>query len=75
MSDLRNVSVVVAAEPYTGRPGPRLRRRPVYGSGGSLRAQPQAAPLRVNPLGAVLLPVWVAWKPMLTEPPGGMVAL
>ena len=38
-------------------------------------AQLQAVPLSVNPLGAPLLPVWVAWKPMVVEPPGGMVPL
>ena len=35
----------------------------------------QAAPLRVNVLGAAVLPVWVAWNPMVTAAPGAMVAL
>ena len=37
--------------------------------------QLQVAPLRVNPLGAALLPLWLAWKPMVVEPPGAMAAL
>lgn len=38
-------------------------------------AQLQAVPLRANPVGAVLSPVWLAWKPMVVEPPDGMAAL
>jgi len=39
------------------------------------QALPQVLPLRVKPVGLPALPVWVAWKPMLTEPFGGMAAL
>jgi hypothetical protein len=35
----------------------------------------QAAPLRANELGLAVLPVCVAWKPMLTEAPGAMTVL
>ncbi len=35
----------------------------------------QAAPLRVNEAGLPVLPVWLAWKPMLTDPPGAMLPL
>ncbi|SBT49386.1 hypothetical protein GA0070611_4398 [Micromonospora auratinigra] len=28
-----------------------------------------------NPLGAAVLPVCVAWKPIVVDPPGGMVGL
>ena len=35
----------------------------------------QAAPLRVNEVGLAVLPVWVAWKPMLTDPPAAMAPL
>ena len=31
--------------------------------------------MRVNEAGRLVLPVWVAWKPMVVEPPGGMEAL
>lgn len=30
-------------------------------------AQLQAVPLSVNPLGVALLPVWVAWNPMVVD--------
>ena len=39
------------------------------------QAMEQDAPLRVNEAGLAVLPVWVAWKPMLTEPLAGMAAL
>ena len=35
----------------------------------------QVTPLRVNAVGLPLFPVWLAWKPMLTEPFAAMVAL
>ena len=35
----------------------------------------QALPLKVNAVGVPLLPVCVAWKPMVVEAPGAIVAL
>jgi hypothetical protein len=35
----------------------------------------QGFPLRVKVLGVAVLPVWVAWKPMVVEEPGANVAL
>jgi hypothetical protein len=35
----------------------------------------QAVPLSVNELGLPVSPVWVAWKPMPTDPFAGMLAL
>jgi hypothetical protein len=32
-------------------------------------------PLRLNDAGVPLLPVWLAWKPMLTDEPGAMLPL
>ena len=34
-----------------------------------------AAPVSVNAAGLAVLPVWVAWKPMLTDAPGAIVPL
>ncbi|GAB3838964.1 hypothetical protein GCM10029963_05640 [Micromonospora andamanensis] len=39
------------------------------------QATVQAAPLRVNEPGLAVLPVWVAWKPIVSDPLGGMLAL
>jgi len=39
------------------------------------QAMEQAVPLRVNEVGLAALPVWVAWKPTLTEALGAMAAL
>ena len=39
------------------------------------QAVEQEAPLRVNAAGAAALPVWLAWKPMLTEALGAMAPL
>ena len=36
---------------------------------------PQDAPLRVNDVGLAALPLWVAWKPMLTEAFGASAPL
>ena len=69
----------------TGRP----RRRGVddqgdlrgsgYGSGLAWcrfgQAVEQDAPLRVNDAGLAVLPVWLAWKPMVTEALGAIAAL
>jgi hypothetical protein len=30
--------------------------------------------LRLNEPGAAVFPVWVAWNPMVTEPPTGIAA-
>jgi hypothetical protein len=35
----------------------------------------QAAPLRVNDPGLSVLPVWLAWNPMLVDAPGGRFPL
>jgi len=35
----------------------------------------QAEPLRVKDDGAVVVPLWLAWKPMSIEPPAGIAAL
>src|SRR3954467_15429208 len=49
----------VAVSPPRSRAGGGLRRPP--------HAVVHAEPLRVNAAGAAALPVWLAWKPMLTE--------
>ncbi|GAA1364502.1 hypothetical protein GCM10009661_14330 [Catellatospora chokoriensis] len=71
--------------PSRRRRGGIPRPWPAVGSAGQGRpvaerravcvAQLQAAPLRENPVGAELLPVWVAWNPMVVDPPGGIAAL
>jgi hypothetical protein len=38
-------------------------------------ATAQVMPLSVKAAGLAELPVWVAWKPMLVEPPAGIEAL
>lgn len=62
------------------------QRSLITAAGGSVRygwlgrqpyrvVQLQAVPLRENPVGAELFPVWVAWNPMVVDPPGGMLGL
>jgi hypothetical protein len=45
------------------------------GRGAWGQATVQVAPLSRKPLGAAVFPVWVAWKPMLTEAFAAMAAL
>src|SRR5690242_13946572 len=40
-----------------------------------LQAAVQDAPLRVNAVGAAVLPVWLAWNPMLVDAAGASVPL
>ena len=51
------------------------RRRVRSDTAVSDQAIAQAAPLRVNEPGAAVLPVWVAWKPMLTDALAAISAL
>jgi hypothetical protein len=39
------------------------------------QAMAQVAPLRLNAVGAAVFPVWLAWKPMVTEVFGAITAL
>ena len=39
------------------------------------QAMVHAAPLSVNAVGVAVLPVWLAWKPTLTDAFGAMAAL
>jgi hypothetical protein len=41
----------------------------------TVQARVQAAPLRVNEVGAAVSPVWLAWKPMVVDVPGAISAL
>jgi len=52
------------------RPAGRL-----IGSGRPGQLLVQAVPLRLKPVGAAELPVWVAWNPKLVVPPAGIEAL
>lgn len=63
---LRGVADPGGAE-VGGNAGAHLRRR--------LQAVAQGDPLSVNEAGGPASPVWVAWKPTLTEAFGAMVAL
>ncbi len=61
-------------------PGGGYRRPPGPIPGGrrlpaGSQAREQVLPLRVKAEGAAVLPVWVAWKPMSTEPPAGIEPL
>lgn len=42
---------------------------------GDHQATVQAAPLRANEVGSPVLPVWLAWKPMLIDAPAAIPAL
>ena len=71
----RNVVEVGGASPaknvYTSfMPGARGSR--VVGGG---HAVPHVCPLRANEVGAAVLPVWLAWKPTVTDAFGAMSAL
>jgi len=52
-------------------PAPPLRRV----RSGVAAGQLQVVPFRVNDDGAAVLPVWLAWKPMLVDAPGASVPL
>jgi len=54
----------------TDVPSARVGRRAVAD-----QAEVQAVPLRLKADGLAVLPVWVAWKPMLTDAPAAMTAL
>jgi len=67
------LSLCLGTAPGAGPVGPRPGRR----SGGAAvpstgQATVQLEPLRLNEVGAAALPVWVAWKPMLTDALGAI---
>jgi len=61
--------------PATPRTSPPPGPSPGGGEVGRRQAMVQVAPLTVNAVGAAVLPVWVAWNPMVVEPPGARAPL